>query len=60
MLAMRAAPGERPSTCLVLCCSPTPVVGGRRGEGVGVGGVDDETLCRRWSFDGLAGALPQL
>ena len=45
MLAMRAAPGERPSACVGYS---TPVAGGRRGEGEGVGGVggvDDETLC---------------
>ena len=57
LLAMRAAPGERPSACVVLS-HPWLVAGG---EGVGgVGGVDDETLCRRLSVECLAAALPPL
>jgi hypothetical protein len=56
---MRAAPGERPSACVVL--SHPWLVAGGEGEGVGgVGGVDDETLCRRLSVECLAAALPPL
>ena len=59
LLAMRAAPGERPSACVVL--SHPWLVAGGEGEGVdGVGSVDDETLCRRLSVECLAAALPPL
>ena len=59
LLAMRAAPGERPSACVVL--SHPWLVAGGEGEGVGgVGGVEDETLCRRLSVECLAAALPPL
>ena len=57
-LTMRAAPGERPSACAVL--SHPWVVASGDGEGEGVGGVDDATLCRRLSVECLAAALPPL
>ena len=49
---MRAAPGERPSACVVL--SHPWLVAGGEGEGEGVGGVHDETLWRRLSVDRIA------
>ena len=49
---MRAAPGERPSARA--CSALPPVVGVAGGEGEGVGGVGDETLCRRLSVDRIA------
>ena len=58
-LAMRAAPGERPSACAVL--SHPWVVACGDGDGEVVGDVDDETLlCRRLSVECLAAALPPL
>ena len=58
-LAMRAAPGERPSACAVL--SHPWLVACGDGDGEVVGDVDDETLlCRRLSVECLAAALPPL
>ena len=55
---MRAAPGERPIAFAVL--SHPWVVGCGEGDSEGVGGVHDETLCRRLSVECLAAALPPL